>query len=302
MQDTARQPPHASAQPDAAPAGGGTFLDQIWLMFTQYAVQALGALAIMLAAWFLARWAARAVRAGLERARFDVTLTKFIAGMTRYLVLIIGLITCLGVFGVNITAFAAMLGAGGLAIGLGFQGALSNLAAGIMLLVTRPFKVGDAVVIEGFSGIVDEIELFSTRLNTYDNRHIIMPNSSIFGKVIENATYNATRRADISIGVSYDADIDRTREVLSQAILQVPGVLKDPAPAIALDKLGASSVDWVVRAWCRTTDLGSVKDGLVRQLKLSLDDAGISIPYPQMDVRVLQTGQAVRALPDGDRP
>src|SRR5262245_42063299 len=218
-----------------------TFYQTVIRLLTEHGLAALGALAVLVAGWVLSRWAKQLVRKALERAKFDVTLTKFLSGLTRYIVLILAGISCLAAFGVNITTFAAVLGAGGLAIGLGFQGALSNLAAGLMLLVTRPFKVGDAVVVDGFTGTVDEMELFSTRLNTLDNRHIIMPNSSIFGKVIENATYNATRRVEVLVGVSYEADIDQTRAVLERAMSGVPGVLPDPAPAVALNGLLPSS-------------------------------------------------------------
>ncbi len=284
--------PASPAPGPATPPAPSNSLHAIWTSvmetLARHGLAALGALAVLLAGWVLSRWASRAVRMGLERARFDVTLTKFLVGLTRYAVLILAAISCLAAFGVNITTFAAMLGAGGLAIGLGFQGALSNLAAGLMLLVTRPFKVGDSVVVDGFSGTVDEIELFSTRLNTFDNRHIIMPNSSIFGKVIENATYNATRRADVNVGVAYDADIDATRDVLTRAIASLPGVLKDPAPTVALSALGGSTVDWVVRVWAKTSDLAAAKEATIRAIKLALDEAGIAIPYPQMDVHVFQ--------------
>jgi small conductance mechanosensitive channel len=155
-----------------------------------------------------------------------------------------------------------------------------------MLLIFRPFKVGDTVNVAGQSGTVDEIELFTTTLDTPDNRRIIMPNSAVFGATIENVSYHRVRRVDVPVGVSYDADIDLTRDVLQSAIATTPGALVEPAPEAVLLGLGASSVDWSVRAWAPTADVGAVKEALIRNVKVRLDAAGIAIPFPQMDIHV----------------
>jgi len=222
----------------------------------------------------------------MRRANVDETLTRFIAKILRWLILVIAGIMCLSAFGIETTSFAAVLGAAGLAVGLAFQGTLSNFSAGVMLLVFRPFKVGDAVTVGGTTGKVDAIDLVSTTLDTADNRRFVVPNSTVFGSTIENITFHDTRRVDINVGCDYSADIDRTREVLNEAALTVPGRIDDPEHQIVLSGLGASSVDWIVRVWCKTDDYWDVRDAGIRAVKQALDNAGIGIPYPQMDVHV----------------
>ncbi len=277
---------------------GETYASKMFPILTEYGLRTVGVLVILMLAWILASWVRRGLRHGLERAKFDLTLTKFVSNASRYVIFLIALITCLGVFGVNITAFAALIGAGGLAVGLGFQGALSNLAAGFMLLVTRPFRVGDTIVVEGFTGVVDEIELFSTKLNTFDNRRILMPNTAVFGKVIENVTYHPTRRITLDVGVSYTADLEAAGAAMRGAVAGVPLVLRDPAPDIFLKGFGASSIDWMVGFWCKREDIGAARHEVVRAVKAALDEAQIDIPFPQMDVRVV--GEAIPAPSAGD--
>jgi len=155
-----------------------------------------------------------------------------------------------------------------------------------MLLIFRPYKVGDVVNVAGNLGKVFEIELFTTSIDTFDNRRFIVPNSSIFGAVIENITYHPKRRADIAVGTDYSADIDETREILEAAVRRVPEVLADPEPEVVLQELGGSSVNWQVRGWARNEDFAVAKQGITRAVKIALDDARISIPFPQMDVHV----------------
>ena len=252
----------------------------------EYGFKVLGALVILAVAWVAAGWARSVTRRGLDRAKFEPTIAKFAANAAKYLVLLIGVLSSLPLFGVNITALAALVGAGGLAVGLASQGALSNLAAGLMLLITRPFRVGDVIVVDGFSGIVDEIELFTTKLNTPDNRRIIMPNNSIFGKVIENVTHNPARRVPVSVGVAYDTDLDAARAALLRAAASVPTVSKEPGPSAGLTGLADSSINWDVHVWCKASDFGATRDQLIRAIKTSLDQAGINIPFPQRDVHV----------------
>jgi len=255
-----------------------------WL--TTFGVGVVKVLLLLLFAWFVAGWVRRGVDRSLTRVKFDTTLTKFFASMSRWLVLLLAVLGCLGIFGVETTSFAAVIGAAGLALGLAFQGTLSNFAAGIMLLVFRPFKVGDSVTIAGQTGKIDSIELFTSALDTFDNRRFVIPNSAIFGSVIENITHHQIRRADIAVGVEYSADIDRTRLVLTSAAFQVPGRLEDPAPAVVLVDLGASSVNWSVRVWARTSEFMDIKQATIRSVKMALDEAEIGIPFPQMDVHL----------------
>jgi len=199
-----------------------------------------------------------------------------------------GLVVCLGVFGVNTTSLAALVGAAGLAIGLALQGSLSNLAAGVMLLLLRPFKVGDFIQIGSVQGTVYEIELFNLKLNAPDFRRIIMPNSQVFGATIENFTHNPRRRVDVLVGVEYAADTVKTRQVLLAAVNSVDGLLKDPPPDVVLNELGASSVNWRVSGWCIPTEFIHRKQVITEAVKKHLEAAGINIPFPQMDVHLFQ--------------
>ncbi len=253
-----------------------------------YGTRVIGVLVLLFIAWIIARWISSITRKGMERAKIDTTLTKFASNMVRWLVLILAGLACLSVFGIQTTSFAALIGAAGLALGLAFQGTLGNMSAGVMLLVFRPFKVGDAVNIGGETGLVNEVGLFTTEIDTFDNRRFIIPNGEIFGTTIENITYHPRRRADVAVGVEYGADIDKTREVLEAAANRVPGRLEDPAPVVFLSELGGSSVDWSVRVWAPTADFGAVKQATIREVKNSLDEAGIGIPYPTMDVNLTQ--------------
>lgn len=262
------------------------YLKELMPDIFKYGASALGALLLLLAAWIVAGLVRRLVRRSLAKAAFDETLSKFFSKLSWWVVLASAVIGCLGIFGVETTSFAAVIGAAGLAIGLAFQGTLSNFASGVMLLAFRPFKVGDVVMVAGQSGKVDEIGVFTTTLDTFDNRRFIIPNSSVFGSTIENITHHSVRRADVDVGVSYDADIDQTREVLERAAAGVEGVLEEPAPAILLLELGASTVNWSVRVWAKTEDFGAVKQAAIRASKMALDEAGIGIPFPQMDVHL----------------
>ncbi len=224
--------------------------------------------------------------ADLEARKFDVTLSRFFGNMLRYLIILGAVLGCLGVFGVETTSFAAVIGGATLAIGLAFQGTLSNFSAGVMLLIFRPFKVGDRIKVAGTSGKVQEIELFTTELKTPDKRKIIVPNSKVFGDVIENIHPLGYRMVAIPVGTDYGADIDKVREVLLKVAPDIPGVLKDPEPTIFLGQLGGSSVDWEVRVWCDSEDYWDVYQETIRVTKIALDEAGIGIPYPQMDVHL----------------
>ncbi len=251
-----------------------------------WGLRLIGVVATLVAAWLFAKWAGKAVGRGLEGTKLDETLRRFFTKAVRYVVLILAVIMCLGVFGIETASFAAVIAAAGLAIGLAFQGTLSNFAAGVMLLLFRPFKVGDFVSVAGVMGTVKEVAIFFTELATPDNRRVVVPNSKIFGDTIENITHHETRRVEVSVGVDYSAKVDATRKILEQAIERVPEALADPAPQVWLAELGASSVDWKVRAWAKTSDFGTVHQALTEAVKGALDEAGVGIPFPQMDVHL----------------
>jgi small conductance mechanosensitive channel len=261
-------------------------LESIWDVVVLYIPDVLLVIGLIIGLWLLAGWVRRLVISSLNRTRFDVTLTKFFGNMTRYAILVMGFLAILSYFGIQTTSFAAVIGAAGLAIGLAFQGTLSNFAAGMMLLAFRPFKVGDVVSVAGVTGKVDEIELFVTKFDTPDNRRIIVPNSSIFGSTIENVTFHSRRRCDVEVGTDYGADLAEVRRVLEAAAAGVEGRLEDPPPQVVLVNLGDSSINWQVRVWCNTPDFFAVKERTTHDVKNALDAAEIGIPFPQMDVHV----------------
>ncbi len=244
------------------------------------------AIVLILAVLFIAGWARGVTTKVCRKAKVEETLARFLSNMTRYLVLVIGGIAILGTLGLNVTSFAAIVAAVGFAIGMALSGMLGNVAAGVMLLFFRPFKVGDVVNAGGVTGKITELGLFTTVFDTPDNRRIIVPNGSIFGGTIENVSHHDTRRVAVAVGTDYGADIDKTREVLLAAAKACTGVLQDPEPAAVLTGLGGSSIDWSVRVWVNAADFWAVSDQLTRDVKYALDNADIGIPYPQMDVHL----------------
>jgi small conductance mechanosensitive channel len=250
-------------------------------LITSYATRIAGVLVILIAALFVSRWAKALTVRQLERVNFDATLTKFVGSLVRWAILIFSIIGCLGIFGIETTSFAAVIGGASLAIGLAFQGSLGNVAAGSMLLLFRPYKVGDVISVGGSTGKVDAIDLFTTTLDTPDNRRLFVPNGQVFGQTIENMTFHDRRRVDVSVGVDYGASIDETREVLRNA---VTGLEHVDEVEIFLSGLGGSSVDWAVRCWSAPANYFAVREAATRAVKLALDEAGIDIPYPHQVV------------------
>lgn len=262
--------------------GPGTWL----LLWESVGRPVLIALVLIVLVFAGAGWLFRVSTRALTRARVEPTLTRFLSNLVRYAVLIAGGIAILGTLGVETTSLAAALAAGGFAIGMALSGTLSNVAAGIMLLFFRPFKVDDTVVVNGVTARVYQINLFNTELDTPDNRRIIMPNNSVFNNTIENVSFHPRRRVEVAVGTAYDAGLDETRRVLEQAAARVQGGLGVPAPDVVLLQLGASSVNWSVHLWAASADFGAVKQRLIREVKVALDAAGIGIPFPQMDVHL----------------
>ncbi|MEL6895149.1 MAG: mechanosensitive ion channel domain-containing protein [Planctomycetota bacterium] len=254
----------------------------------QWLLPAIMVVGVMLIGYLVASYLSRICSTPI-RKRVDETLGIFVGKLTFYLIMLGFAGVVLHRVGFEITTVATVLTAAGFAVGLAFQGTLSNFAAGIMLMIFRPFKVGDFVKAADVAGTINEIDLFSTTLDTPDNRRLIVPNSSIFSGTIENVSHHAHRRVDVAVGVSYDADIDDTRAALDAAVQgvigqNVPG--DDRGYTIVLTELNASSVDWVVRFWCNKADYWGVREQLIGHVKRSLDAAQISIPYPQMDVHL----------------
>lgn len=256
-------------------------------LIVDYATRVGGVIVLLFIANWFSKWVGRTVEKRLGGRKFDPTLTRFFSSFARQAIMLLAVLACLGVFGVETTSFAAVIAAMGLAVGLAFQGSLSNFAAGVMLLVFRPFKVGDVVKAAGVTGKIIEIELFTTRMDTPDNRRLILPNSAVFGGTIENVTFHETRRVDLTVGCDYNADLRQSRALLQKVVAELEGALQDPAPAVVLVNLGDSSVDWAVRVWCKTGDYFAVLERLTEAVKDALDGAKIGIPYPTMDVNIV---------------
>ncbi|MEQ8586820.1 MAG: mechanosensitive ion channel [Thalassobaculaceae bacterium] len=267
--------------------------DQIAEILTTYGLEVLGAVAILIIGWILSGWAKAGTRRALGRVHWmDETVRPIFAAVVGYLVLVITLIAVLNQFGVQTASIIAVLGAAGLAIGLALQGTLSNVAAGVMLLFLRPFKVGDFVEAGGASGTVKEVGLFNTELATADNVYIVVPNSSIFSRDISNYSRHATRRLDIAVGVAYDADLTKAMEVLTATLDADGRALADPAPEAMVMELGDSAITINLRFWVNAADYWPCKWAMNKAVKESLDAAGIEIPFPQRVVHMKTDGPA----------
>jgi small conductance mechanosensitive channel len=214
----------------------------------------------------------------------DETLIKFLENIVYYVLMIVVLLSALGKLGVETTSFLAILGAAGLAIGLALKDSLGNFASGVMIILFKPFRVGDVVNAAGVTGSVSEVGIFNSVFITPDNQKIIIPNGAITSGSITNINANATRRVDLLVGIGYDDDIKKAKEVLNTLVSSHEKVLVDQGITVAVSELADSSVNFVVRAWVNTPDYWDVKFGLTEEIKLTFDKEGISIPYPQQDV------------------
>lgn len=259
----------------------------LWQMGEKSLIHAVEALLLMLVCYFVAKYLSRAIAAPLTR-RVDQTLGRFVEKLVYRGCLGCGLLIVLAYFGVQSTSFAAIIAAMGFAIGLAFQGTLSNFAAGILMLVFRPFKVGDLVVAGGITARVQEIDLFHTIVDTPDNRRLIIPNNSISSNTIENVTYHPHRRIEIPLSISLDANLDATRAVLQRALDATPEVQHSDEklqPQVLIVGITNISVEWVVRGWASTPDFSLIRDKLIYQVKNHLSQSEITIASPQMEVK-----------------
>ncbi len=260
-------------------------------LVTAWGLKLIGAVVLLVVGRVAAGWVRRGVRRMLDRSTLDQTLVPFLSGLVYYLVLAFVLVAVLGMVGIQTASLVAVFGAAGLAVGLALQGTLSHFASGVMLLLFRPFRIGDFVEVGGQSGSVDAIGMFSTTLNTPDNVRIIIPNSNVFGSTVKNYAANDTRRVDLVIGVSYNDDIEVAMQTIRAILDGDARVLADPKPVVAVHELGDSSVNLVVRPWCLRQVYWNLRWDLVRYIKEQIETAGCSIPYPQRDVHLHQVPQ-----------
>ncbi|MGO1120929.1 mechanosensitive ion channel family protein [Rhodovibrionaceae bacterium A322] len=252
-----------------------------------YGLSVLGGIAILIIGLLAAKWMSGMTDKALRRTgKIDDTLRPFLVSLVRYFVLAITVLAVLSEFGVQTASLIAVFGAAGLAIGLALQGTLSNVAAGVMLLIFRPFKVGDFIEAGGESGTVKALTLFVTELATPDNVQIIVPNGQLWGSSVKNYSFNSTRRCDISVGIGYGEDIGKARKLILDTVNKDSRAHKDPAAMVALVGLGDSSVDLQVRIWCNASDYWDLKFEQTQAIKEALDKAGVDIPFPQRVVHM----------------
>jgi small conductance mechanosensitive channel len=268
-------------------------LTQLSSVVSAYGLKVIGAILVLIVGRTAAKWARRATRRGLERAKMDATLIPFISGLVYTGAMVFVVVAVLGLFGIPTASFIAVLGAAGLAVGLAMQGTLSNFAAGVMLLIFRPFRVGDLVEVSGTLGKVKEIGIFATHLNTLDNVRVIISNGAVYGDKISNYTANEIRRVDLTVGVSYGDDLELAKRTILGVANRHENVLQDPAPQVEVVEMADSSVNFVVRPWCATEHYWRVYFDVTQRCKEELEAAGCSIPFPQRDVHMFpQAGSA----------
>lgn len=264
------------------------YIEMVTYWVTTYSVRIIAALLILVIGKWLARRITNLITRVMEKNKIDITLVRFLDSIMYYSFMVMVVIAAAGQLGINTTSFLTIVGAAGLAIGLALKDSLANFASGVMLVLFRPYKVSDFVDIGGVSGNVVSISLFTTELNTGDNQKVIVPNSSITSNVITNVTANPIRRVDLVIGIGYDDDIKKAKEVIRGVLAEEKRILPAPAPLIAVSELADSSVNFVVRPWVKTGDYWDVYFALHENIKLALDANGISIPFPQQDVHMYQ--------------
>ncbi len=267
-------------------------LEAIWQSLTEQAVlfgpKILYALAILVIGSWVAKMISKALRGGLEKRKLEPSLVGFVTALVHAALVAFVIIAALSKVGIETTSFVAILGAAGLAVGLALQGSLSNFAAGVLIIIFKPYRVGDYVVAGGAEGVVEDIGIFTSTIVTLDNRTQILPNAVGTSGVIENYTKKGTRRLDLVAGVSYGDDIRKVREILQGILDNEPRILKDPAPTIGLMEMADSSINFAFRPWVKVEDYWDLFFHLQEQIKLRFDEEGITIPFPQRDVHLFQ--------------
>lgn len=267
-------------------------LSEVSDLAIQYGLDLLGAIILLVGGWIVANWARRSTLRVLDRTpRIDDTLKPFFASLVRYVILILVLVAVLAQFGVQTASIIAVLGAAGLAVGLALQGTLQNIAAGIMLLFLRPFRIGDYIDAEGIAGTVDEIGFFTTHMTTFDGVYVEVPNSQIWNRSIKNYSRLPTRRLDIVVGISYGDDIDKAQAALLDLLGGDERIHQDPEPQVLVTALADSSVNLNLRFWTDAGNYWALLFDMNKAAKQRLDAEGITIPFPQRDVHIFQAAE-----------
>ncbi len=282
-------PAEAAAAAESAPAAGFDWtgiLEMVQANGVEFAKDLVIALLIFYVGKFVVGLVVKGMQRVMNARDIDPTLETFLGNLVRMALMVVVIIAAIGQLGIQTTSFIAIFGAAGLAVGLALQGSLSNFAAGVLIVLFRPYKVGDFVEAAGIAGSVEQVQILTTILKTPDNKQIIVPNSQIMDSIITNYSANDTRRVDMVFGVSYDDDLDKVRSTIEEIVSADERVLEDPACQIAVMELADSSVNFVVRPWVKTSDYWGVYLDLTERIKKRFDEVGISFPFPQQDVHV----------------
>ena len=262
------------------------YLDSAKQLLFDFSPKIITALAILIIGLFVINLLVKVSKKIMTKSKVDVTLKKFLSDLLSWILKALLIITVISKLGVPTTSFVAIIGAAGLAVGLALQGSLANFAGGALIMIFKPFKIGDLIESQGVTGVVKEIQIFTTHLNTPGNKLAIIPNGALSNGNIINYTAEGKLRVDLTFGVSYDADIKQTKDVLMEVLTSNPKILKDPAPNVTVSELGDSSVNFAVRPWVSTPDYWDVYFETTENVKKALDKANIEIPYPhQVEIR-----------------
>ena len=256
----------------------------------EFGINVAIALAIFYVGKMVISMVVRGLRKVMRRQEVEKTLETFVCNLVRTVLLLFVIIAAIGQLGIETTSFIAVFGAAGLAVGLAMQGSLSNFAAGVLIVLFRPYRVGDFIEAAGISGVVEQVQILTTVLKTGDNKQIIVPNGQIMDSIITNYSANDTRRVDMVVGVSYGDDLDKVRSTIQELVAAEERILDEPACTIAVSALADSSVNFVVRPWVKTADYWGVMFDLTEAIKKRFDKEGISVPFPQQDVHLYKTG------------
>ena len=256
------------------------YLDELQILLIEYTPKILTAIAILIIGLFMIKMIVKLSKKVMTKQNVDLTLQKFLGDLVSWSLKALLFVTVISQLGVATTSFAAIIGAAGLAVGLALQGSLANFAGGALIMMFKPFKIGDLIEAQGITGVVKEIQIFTTHVNTPGNKLAIIPNGSLSNGNIINYTAEGKLRVDLTFGVSYDADIKQAKEVFMKVLTSNPKVLKDPLPTAKVSELADSSVNFAVRPWVKTEDYWDVHFETIESVKLALDEAEIEIPYP----------------------
>ncbi len=268
--------------------------DQLMVFLATYGLNVLGAVIILILGWVAARFGQRVIRNLLQKSKIDDAIISFSGSLTYFLILTFAVLAALAKFGIQTTSFVAVIGAAGFAVGFALQGSLANFAAGVLILLLRPFKVGDDIMGAGEAGTVKEITLFTTVLATADNVKVMVPNGKLFGDVIKNSSGYDTRRVDLQVGLGYGTDIEKAYEVISDLLKQDHRILPNPAPEMAVTELADWRVHLAIRPWVKKEDYWPVRCDLNRGIKEAFDKHGIEIPFPQWALPMISAASELK--------